>query len=227
MRVILFGATGMVGQGVLLECLDDPGVEAILSIGRRPLGMEAGKLRELLLPDPGALDPHRADLRGFDACFFCLGVSSAGMKEAAYRRLTYDLTIQAAEVLLAENPELVFCYVSGQGTDSSAAGRIMWARVKGATENALLERSPRSVMFRPGVIRPMKGVRSRTLAYQLPYTLGAPLLPLIEKLFPGQITNTERMGHAMLQAARGRAHSRTLEPSDINRLAEEYRADRG
>src|ERR1700722_9569703 len=153
MRVILFGATGMIGQGVLRECLLDPGVEAVLSIGRRASGVTNAKLREIVHADLTDLSAIEGELGGYDACFFCLGISSAGMSEADYRRVTYDVTLAAAQAIQKRSPDLTFVYVSGTGTDSTEKGRTMWARVKGATENAILAMPFKaSYMFRPGYI---------------------------------------------------------------------------
>ncbi|HET6212143.1 MAG TPA: NAD(P)H-binding protein, partial [Micromonosporaceae bacterium] len=158
MKVILFGATGMVGQGVLRECLLDPDVQEVLAIGRTPTGTHHPKLREIAHTDFLDFSTIENALAGYDACFFCLGVSSAGMSEDAYRRVTYDVTMAAARALAAANPSMTFVYVSGQGTDSSEHGRSMWARVKGETENALLAMPLRAYMFRPGYIQPMHGI---------------------------------------------------------------------
>jgi uncharacterized protein YbjT (DUF2867 family) len=219
MNVILFGASGMVGAGVLRECLEDPQVKTVLSVGRRASGVSNPKLRELLLPELTALDAADAELDGFDACFFCLGVSAAGMTEAAYRQVTLDLTLRTAETLLACNPGLTFCYVSGQGTDSSGVGRIMWARVKGETENRLLDMPLSAYMFRPGYIQPLKGARSRTRVYQLFYTVLGPLFPILNRLFPNQVTTTVNVGRAMIRVAASGSEKRILGPKDINRLA--------
>lgn len=219
MKVILFGASGMIGGGVLRECLEDPQVESVLSVGRRASGVSHAKLREVLLPDLGSLDAGDVRLKGLDACFFCLGVSAAGLSEAAYREVTLDLTLRTAEILLACNPGLTFCYVSGQGTDDSAMGRIMWARVKGETENRLMEMSPSAYMFRPGYVQPLKGVRSRTPAYRLFYAVLGPLFPILDRLFPGHLTTTEKVGRAMIRVAAGGSEKRVLEPKDINRLS--------
>jgi uncharacterized protein YbjT (DUF2867 family) len=223
MKVIIFGATGMVGQGVLIECIKDPGVEAVLCIGRNPVGREDAKLRELLLPNPGDLSGVATVIGGFDACFFCLGVSSAGMSEEKYRKLTYDLTVNAARTLAERNPAMTFMYVSGVGTDSSEHGRVMWARVKGATENALLKLPFKAAyMFRPGVIVPVHGVTSRTALYRRLYAATGPLVPLLRKLFPNQVTTTERIGRAMLIAARSGAPTPVLEPPDIEALVRSH-----
>ena len=217
MRVVLFGATGMVGQGVLRECLLDPDVESVLSVGRSATGQQHVKLRELVHRDFLDCSPIESELSGFDACFFCLGVSSAGMKEDDYRRITYDFTMAAARTLARLNPDMTFVYVSGMGTDSSERGRTMWARVKGQTENALL-RMPfqAAYMFRPGVIVPLHGIKSRTALYRIPYMLMAPLLPLLEAAFPKYVTTTERLGRAMIHVAKQGAAKAVLESSDIN-----------
>ena len=219
MRVILFGATGMVGQGVLRECLRDPQVERVLAVGRSRTGGSDPKLRELVLKDLYDYSGVEPELAGYDACFFCLGVSSAGMSEADYRHVSYDLTLAAATVLARLNPQMTFVYVSGQGTDSSEKGRVMWARVKGATENGLLKLPFKAAyMFRPGIIRPLHGVRSKTALYQSFYVLFGPVLGLLAWLAPDSLTSTEQVGKAMLKVARDGAPIRFLENKDINRL---------
>ena len=219
MNVILFGASGMVGQGVLRECLRDPQVGRVLSVARSAGGALHPKLRELVHADLFDLQPVRAELAGYDACFFCLGVSSAGMSEDAYWRVTFDLTLAAARTLAYLNPLMSFVYVSGAGTDSTEKGHVMWARVKGATENALLALPFRAAyMFRPGIIQPLHGVRSKTGSYRVFYTLAAPLLPLARALWPSQVTTTEQVGRAMLKVARDGAPKRILESADINAL---------
>jgi uncharacterized protein YbjT (DUF2867 family) len=219
MKVLLFGATGMVGQGVLLECLRDPGVTAVLSVGRASTGRADPKLRELLLPDPSVLSAVESQLRGFDACFFCLGVSSAGMSEEAYRRVTYDLTLAVARTVARLDPQATFVYVSGAGTDSSERGRSMWARVKGATENALMRLPFRAAyMFRPGFIQPLHGVRSKTALYRWAYVLASPIASLLVRWAPGAVTTSEQVGRAMLVVARRGAPKPLLETADINAL---------
>ncbi|MDB5985306.1 MAG: epimerase [Nevskia sp.] len=217
MKVILFGATGMVGQGALRECLLDPDVDAVLSIGRTATAQAHPKLRQLTLEDLFDYSAVEHELSGYDACFFCLGVSSAGMREDAYRHITYDLTLAAASTLARLNPAMCFIYVSGAGTDSSERGGTMWARVKGATENALL-RLPfaAAYMFRPGGIQPLHGIRSKTKAYRVLYTLTAPLLPLLRATLPNQVTTTEIVGRAMLKVARQGYPKPVLEGKDIN-----------
>jgi uncharacterized protein YbjT (DUF2867 family) len=207
----------MVGQGVLRECLLDPDVEKILSIGRSRTGLQHPKLREIVHQDIANLAPIEDQLRGYDACFFTLGVSSAGMTEADYRRITYDLTLGAARTLAALNPEMTFIYVSGMGTDS--AGRSMWARVKGETENALLRLPFKAAyMFRPGFIQPLHGIKSKTALYRIPYAILGPFNSLFLKFFPKYATTTEVLGRAMIKAARQGAPKKVLESQDINAL---------
>jgi uncharacterized protein YbjT (DUF2867 family) len=220
MNVVIFGASGMVGQGVLLECLRDTGVERVLVIGRSSAGQQHAKLREVLVKDLFDVASYTSELSGLDACLFCLGVSSAGMAEAAYRRITYDLTIAVAQTLAAQNPAPCFIYVSGAGTDSTERGRTMWARVKGATENALLRMSFRSAfMFRPGIIQPLDGIRSKTRAYQIVLVLAAPVLPLLRRAFPRSISTTREIGLAMLSVARKGWPRPVLETKDIHAAA--------
>jgi len=217
MRVVLFGATGMVGQGVLRECLLDPEVESVLSVGRSATGQQHAKLRELVHRDFLDFAPIENELAGFDACFFCLGVSSAGMKEDDYRRVTYDFTLAAARTLARLNPNMTFVYVSGMGTDSSERGRTMWARVKGKTENELLGLPFKAAyMFRPGLIVPLHGIKSKTRLYRAFYAAMGPLLPLLNAAFPKYVTTTEQVGRAMIKVARQGATKSVLENSDIN-----------
>jgi len=219
MKIILFGASGMIGQGVLRECLADPRVERVLAIVRQPLGRSHEKLRELVHGDFQDYACIESELSGYDACLFCLGVSSAGMKEADYRRITYGFTLAAAETLARLNPAMTFLYISGQSTDDTEQGRIMWARVKGATENALLRLPFRAVyLFRPGFIQPLHGIRSRTRLYRLVYALARPLFPLLKRLAPDALTTTEQLGRAMLRVAIEGYERPRLEMRDINRL---------
>jgi uncharacterized protein YbjT (DUF2867 family) len=220
MNVVIFGASGMVGQGVLLECLRDDGVERILVIGRSPVEQKHTKLREVLVKDLFDVPSYANELTGLDACFFCLGISSAGMSEAAYRRLTYDLTMVIAQELAARNAALCFIFVSGASTDSTEQGRTMWARVKGATENALLRMPFRSAfMFRPGVIQPLDGIRSKTRAYRLGYVVMAPVLPLLRRAFPNSVLTTREIGQAMLAVTRNGWPRPVLEAKDIHKAA--------
>jgi uncharacterized protein YbjT (DUF2867 family) len=216
MNVLLFGATGMIGQGVLRECLLAPDVSVVVTIGRTPTGQHYPKLREIVHQDLWHYGPIEAQLTGFDACFFCLGVTSAGMSEADYERVTYGITMAAAETLARLNPAMTFVYVSGAGTDSSERGRLMWARVKGKTENALLRLPFKAAfMFRPGVIQPLHGIRSRTAAYRVLYALTKPLLPLLRRAMPAHILTTEEMGRAMLNLVRRGGRTHVLESRDI------------
>jgi uncharacterized protein YbjT (DUF2867 family) len=219
MKVVLFGATGMIGQGVLRECLLAPAVTDVLTVGRTPTGRTHAKLRELTHPDLGDLTPIGTELAGYDACLFCLGVSSAGMSEAAYRRVTYDYAMAAARVFATGRPEATFIYVSGVGTDRTEKGRSMWARVKGKTENDLLALLSNAYMFRPGYIHPMHGITSRTRLYRAGYVVMKPLYPLLRRLFPTRVTTTELIGKAMVNVAANGAPTRVLAPSDINAAA--------
>ena len=220
MKVLVFGATGMVGFGVLRECLLAPDVEEVVAVGRRPSGQQHPKLRDLVLSDMYDYTAAEPQLTGFDACFFCLGVSSVGMKEDAYRRVTYDLTLAAATVLARLNPEMTFAYVTGAGTDSSERGRSMWARVKGATENALLKLPfGAAYMFRPGAIQPLHGANTKTPLYKAGIVLLTPVFGLARRLWPHLVTTTENMGLAMLAVARHGAPKPLLDPVDINDLA--------
>jgi uncharacterized protein YbjT (DUF2867 family) len=219
MKVIIFGATGMVGQGVLHECLSADGVESVLVVGRSSIGLQHPKLREIVHTDLFNYSTIEGDLRGYDACFFCLGVSSAGMSEEQYHRLTYDLTLTAAQSLARLNPGMTFCYVSGTGTDSTEQGRSMWARVKGKTENALLRLPFKAAfMFRPGYIQPVKGVRSKTTLYRILYAILGPLYPLWKLLFPNHVTTTEQVGKAMIRVTERGYPRPQLENRDINAL---------
>ena len=209
----------MVGQGVLRECLLDPDVRRVVTVGRTPARQQHAKLQEIVHSDLLDLSPIESSLSGLDACFYCLGVTSAGMTEEAYTRVTYDMTMSVATTLSKLNPQMTFVFVSGAGTDSTEKGRTMWARVKGKAENALL-RFPfkAAYMFRPGVIQPLHGIRSKTKSYQAFYTIAGPLLPLLKRLFPRLITTTEQIGRAMLVVAKRGAPSIILESADINRL---------
>jgi uncharacterized protein YbjT (DUF2867 family) len=219
MNIIIFGATGMVGQGILRECLLDPDVRSVLCIGRNPTGTKHPKLRDLVRANLLDYSDVESQLTGFDACFFTLGVSSVGMAEDAYRRLTYDVTLAAARTLARLNPNMTFIYVSGAGTDSTEQGRVMWARVKGKTENDVLKLPFKAAyIFRPAAIIPLHGIQSRTALYRIPLTLLAPILPGLKGRFPKWVTTTEQIGCAMLKATRTGAPKRVLESVDINQL---------
>ncbi|MBK7974303.1 MAG: NAD(P)H-binding protein [Deltaproteobacteria bacterium] len=220
MKVILFGATGMVGQGVLRECLLDPDVTLVLAVVRTSTGQHHPKLVEVLHQDFFDYAAIADRLADFDACFFCLGVSSAGMSEARYRRVTYDLTLAAARALLERSPAVTFVYVSGLGTDSTARGRIMWARIKGETENALLAMPFRAAyMFRPAMIQPLHGVTPKAGMMRAFHAVIAPLLAVLKAVAPRYVTTTENVGRAMLAVAKRGAPKPVLESSDIDRIA--------
>jgi len=219
-NVLIFGATGMVGQGVLRECLAAPDVELVKTIGRTPAGMEHPKLRELVHADMWRYEGIEAELSGFDACFFCIGATAVGMSEQRYTHLTYDLTLAAANALLKQNPQMVFIYVSGMGADSTEQSKVMWERVRGRTENALLALPFKAVyVFRPGMIQPLDGIKSKTTAYRIFYSMAKPLLPVLRKLAPNQVVSTAQVGQAMLNAVRRGAPKPLSEPPDINALS--------
>jgi uncharacterized protein YbjT (DUF2867 family) len=217
MNVVLFGATGMVGQGVLLECLDDPNVKRVVSVVRRPTGVTHAKLTEIVHADffdYAAIEPA---LRDADACFFCLGVSSVGMKEDDYRHITYDLTMAAANTLHRLNPNLAFIYVSGKSTDSTEKGRLMWARVKGKTENDLAKLFSHAYAFRPGYIHPVKGVRAKTPWVNAVLTVLRPVGFLVKQM-PSFGTSSDVLGRAMIAAVLSGAPSHAVEVPEINAL---------
>jgi uncharacterized protein YbjT (DUF2867 family) len=219
MKAIIFGATGMVGQGVLRECLLDPEVEAVLTVGRTPTGQKHEKLREVEHANLLDFSAIEGDLSGYDACFFCLGVTSAGTTEQKYERITYTIPVAAAETLVKLNPGMTFVYVSGSGADSSEKGRTMWARVKGKAENALLAMPFKAVyIFRPAFIRPLHGIRSRTKIYNVLYAVLGLLVPLVKALAPGYVTTTEQLGRAMIAVAKRGPSKRMLESSDISQV---------
>jgi uncharacterized protein YbjT (DUF2867 family) len=219
MKIILFGATGMVGQGVLRECLLDPDVETVLAVGRSPTGQQHAKLREIVHDNFLDYSAIESQLTGFDACFFCLGVSSVGMGEERYRQLTYDITLAAATTLAKLNPGMVFIYATGAGTDSTEQGRVMWARVKGKTENDLLKLPFKAAyMFRPAGIQPLHGVKSKTAWVQAIYVAAAPLLSYLTRVAPKYMTTTEQVGRAMIKVARDGYPKPVLESADINRV---------
>jgi uncharacterized protein YbjT (DUF2867 family) len=212
MRIVIFGATGMVGRGVLEACLRDDAITGVLVLGRSPTQRIHPKLREIHHEDFTDVTRVQARLSGYDACFFCLGTSSLGMTEAAYRRVTYDFTLAAARALLSANPDLTFCYVSGAGADGTGKTRMMWARVRGETENALLAMTPRAYVIRPAFILPLSGTRSRTRIYRVL----TPFYPVLRRLGPRHVTTSLRLGQAMIKIARCGADRRILTTSDIN-----------
>ena len=219
MKVIIFGATGMVAQGVLCERLVDADVESVLAIVRASCLPHHDKLREIIHQDVSDLSAIEDKLAGFDACFFCLGVSAVGMKEEEYRRLTFDLTVSVARTLAKLNPTMTFIYVSGAGTDSTERGRSRWARVKGRTENALLQMPFKAVyLFRPAYIQPLHGVRTKTAWYGAVYGVMRPFYPVLKMLFPNYVTTTECVGRAMLNVTKRGFPKPVLENRDINNM---------
>lgn len=219
MDVIITGATGMVGKGVLLECLDSPQVQSVTVVSRHSLGMAHKKLKEILLPDFGDLTPLKSKLANYHACFFCMGVSALGLSESQYRDITYHITLNFAALFAQSNPGMTFCYVSGAGTN--VRGRSMWARVKGETERDLQKLPFKEVfLFRPGFIQPLKGIKSKTKWYNLAYAVLGPLYGLFKKLTPNAVTDTTRVGKAMINAALQGYEKQFLNNRDINILSE-------
>jgi len=219
-KALITGSTGMVGKGLLLECLESMDVESVVVINRQPVGITHPKLTEIIHKDMFDLSPVKEQLAGPNTCYFCLGITSAGMSEADYSHITYDLTTSFAKTFLEQNPESIFCYISGAGTDSSEKGRVMWARVKGKTENALLNMDfKKAYMFRPGFILPKKGIKSRTTIYNAFYTFTKPFYFILKRL-PSWVTSTERLGQAMIKTVAKEDERRILESKDINQLAD-------
>jgi uncharacterized protein YbjT (DUF2867 family) len=220
MKVILFGATGMVGQGALRECLLDPAVETVLAIGRSPTGQTNAKLHEIRHTNFLDLSAIEGQLGDYEACFFCLGVTSLGQSEESYRHLTYDITMAVATTLARCNHRMSFIYVSGQGTDSTEQGRVMWARIKGKTENDLLKLPfGAAYMFRPGGIQPLHGIKSKTAWYRAMYAVTAPLWTLFNRIAPKYVTTTEKLGRSMIAVTRDGYPKSVLENEDINRFS--------
>lgn len=219
-KAIITGSTGMVGKGVLLECLDSPKVESVLVINRKPVGIKHEKLKEIIHADFYDLSNIEEQLKGYNACYFCLGVSSFRMSEADYTKVTHDLTIHFAETVLRMNPGMTFTYVSGVGTDSSEKSRTMWARVKGKTENDLLAMPFKAAyMFRPGFIQPMKGIKSATKLYNAIYVVFKPLYPLLKTISPNGVTSTVQLGLAMINVTLEGHEKKVLQAKEINELA--------
>jgi nucleoside-diphosphate-sugar epimerase len=214
-RTIITGATGMVGEAVLLECLDNPAVAQVLVVNRKPGGRSHPKLREVIHADFSDPAPLESQVTGYDACFFCLGVSSVGMEAERYRRMTYDLTLGVAQVLAKTNPAMTFCYITGKGTDSSERGRIAWARVKGATENALLRLFRNGYMFRPGMMKAMPGQKNLPALYRYLFWV----YPIGRALFPASFCTLQELARAMINAASRGYENRVLEVDDIVKLA--------
>ncbi|UEQ78651.1 NAD-dependent epimerase/dehydratase family protein [Chryseobacterium arthrosphaerae] len=212
-KIILTGATGMVGEGVLMECLENPNVSGILSISRKPSGKKHPKLKEYLIPDFLSIDIHDENLKGYDACFFCAGISSVGMNEDEYSKITYDTTIHFAEAVLHQNPEMVFSYVSGAGTDSTESGKLMWARVKGRTENALKKMNFRGAYnFRPGFMKPVDGQLNVKWFFK-------PFIWIFPVFLPTKSLTLHEVGRAMISVTQKGYPTATLEIRDIKNLA--------
>ena len=220
MKVIITGATGMVGKGVLLECLDHESIEVVLSIGRKPTGIEHPKLKELIHKDFSEFASVEKELNGYDACYACMGVSAAGMSEDQYRSITYDSTLGLANTLYQTNPKMTFIYVSGVGTDSTEKGRSMWARIKGKTENDLLKLGfNKSFMFRPGGIIPKRGILPSSKLYRALVKNLAWLLKLMKLMAPNSIVDTTQIGLAMINASKYEYQKDVILPKDILALA--------
>jgi uncharacterized protein YbjT (DUF2867 family) len=222
MNAVIFGATGMVGKGVLLECLDDARVEHVLLVSRHPIDdVSHPKIREIVHADFTAFENLTPAFADIDACFYCLGVTAVGLSEGQYHHLTYDLTLAAATALASASAgRLTFCYVSGEGTDSTEHGRTMWARVKGKTENALLRLPFKAAfLFRPGYIQPLRGIRSKTRWYQALYDVIGPFYPIVRRLFPKYVTTTTNIGRAMIHVAVSGWSRQILSSGDINQLS--------
>jgi uncharacterized protein YbjT (DUF2867 family) len=220
LNIVIFGATGMIGQGVLRECLHDPDVAVVKAVGRTATGTSHPKLRDVVHRDMRNFAEIEPELRDTDACFFCLGVTSAGLTEATYANVTYEIPVAAATALAPLNPSMTFVLVSGAGADSSEHGRVMWARVKGKAENAILRMPFKSYVFRPAVVQPTHGIKSRTAMYNALYSLLRPLLPVIRRVFRNYVLTTEEIGQAMLLVARRGAPKRVLESREISALLE-------
>lgn len=221
MKVIITGATGMVGKGVLLECLDHEKVEQVLVIGRNPVGMQHPKLKELIHKDFSDFSSVKDGLKNYDACFYCMGLSSVGMNEDDYKHVTYNFAMALANVLVSNNPQMTFNYVSGAGTDSSEKGRQMWARVKGKTENDIIKAGFRqSFMFRPGAIIPLKGIKSRTKSYQFMYDYFMWAVKLMKAIAPNSVVTTTQVGLAMVNSVLNGYSKEILQSKDIIALSQ-------
>ena len=219
-KVIITGATGMIGKGVLLECLDHEVISEVLVIGRNSMNINHPKLKELVHKDFTNFYEVRDQLSGYDACYFCLGISAAGLNEEQYKKITYDFTLSLANTLVDISPDMTFVYVSGEGTDSTEKGRMMWARVKGKTENDLLNLGfKQAYMFRPGAIIPLRGIKSRTRSYQFMYDYFMWLVKGIKAIAPNSVVNTTQIGLAMINAMLKGYNKKVLKPKDIIILA--------
>lgn len=219
MKVIITGTTGMIGQGALLECIDDPRVEQVLIINRNPVGISHPKVQEIIHPDFADLSAIKSQFTGYDACFHCMGVSAAGMSEEKYTKITYGMSEELASTLYSSDPDMVFYYVSGTGTDSSEKGNSMWARVKGKTENMILNMGFKDAYaFRPGAILPERGIKSRTQLYNVLYVILRPFFPLMKRM--KSVTTTTKLGRAMINLYSHPQTLKHLEGGEINKIAE-------
>jgi hypothetical protein len=215
-KAIITGSTGMVGEGVLHECLNHPDVESILIINRRPAGIDHSKLKEIVHNGFYDFSGIEDQLKGYNACYFCLGTTSVGKNKSEYTKVTFDITKALADILVKNNPEMTFCYISGAGTDSSGKGKLMWARVKGITENYILNLGFRNAFaFRPAIIQPTKGLKN----ILTPYKYLSPILPLLKKFFPGYICSLKEIGMAMINSVIKGYDRNILEVEDIKILA--------
>jgi nucleoside-diphosphate-sugar epimerase len=220
MKVLITGSTGMVGKAVCLECLEDPLISEIVLINRSSCGIENPKIREIIHQDFFDLSSVQSEFSNMDACFFCMGVSVAGMSEEEYRKITYDLTLYFAQVFISVSPKAIFTYVSGEYTDSTETGRVMWARVKGKTENAIMAMEfTKAYLLRPGYIHPMKGIRSRTKLYAILYDVLGIFFPIIKWISPHKVTTSVNVGLAHIELLNG-CNKRILHAVEINELAE-------
>jgi hypothetical protein len=215
LKVIIFGSTGMIGQGVLLECLEDPNVESVLTVVRSPQHNSHPKVKEIVHTNFFSFDSMQQEFSGYNACLFSLGVSAVGLSEKEYRRVTYDLAVGAAEVMLRANPQMVFCYISGKSTNANSSQ--MWSRVKGDLENKLLGMFTHAYMFRPGFIQPLNGIKSKTRLYNVIYFLFKPFYFLL-KHYKSGVTDTSTLARAMISVARNGYKTNILESTDINEL---------
>jgi uncharacterized protein YbjT (DUF2867 family) len=218
MNVLIFGATGMVGQAVLLACLDDPSVERIVLVLRSEVPQRDERIVQIVHDDFDDFSSLAGQLGGLDACLFCLGVTSVGKKEPEYRRITYDITIAAARVLAEVNPGMVFEYVSGSGTDSTERGRVMWARVKGATENALIAMDLRAYGIRPGFILPLRGIETKTRLYRAVYRVTGWLYPVLKRVAPDRVLTSDEIGRGMIAIAARRPEERLFDSAALKAL---------
>ncbi len=224
MKAVVFGATGMVGQSVLRECIMDGDVESVVAVGRSPLHLVNPKFRNVVHSDFLNFTPIAKDLKGLDVCFYCLGVASAGLTEAEYKRVTCDFTLAAAKTLLKVNPKITFVFISGMGADSSEKGRVMWARIKGKTENEIFKMKFRNAyVIRPAFIQPKDGIKSRTRLYRWLYIAFKPFMPLIRLFAPKSVITTRALGKVMVQVARQGAAKKLLESADLVALARDLK----